>query len=464
MRRLFAAAAICALLAALPARAQQIIVPPSGGGSGGCTTNCTFTSVTTGQASASGATTGPIAQGTLSFSDTGLAQSWQASIAGYLQTVLQNTSNNAAASADYIVTNDQGTATTHYGDFGINSSTFSGTGSLALAGATYLYSQTGDLVIGSNTANAVHFLANNAATDAITISSANAVTINGTPTLVLTNATGLVASTGTTATGTPSSSTYLRGDNTWATPSGGSGCTVGGTAGQLVYNNGSTGCLSSSATVTSGGQVTLGAGSASAAPLNIPAGTNLTTASAGAIEFDGTAFYADQAASTRGVIPTQQWCVLSANFTLTSQTAAQPAFNCTANGAVTLPVGTYSFDIVAAMTGLSSTSGAYGFAIGGTATLTQGWASLANKITTLTTSGSALTGEYSTAANTGIMSANANTSAVFMIRGILRVTVAGTVIPEVSLGVASAAVIQANSYAVFTPIGSSSVTNVGNWN
>lgn len=43
-----------------------------------------------------------------------------------------------------------------------------------------------------------------------------------TPTsLTLTNATGLVASTGTTATGTPSSTTYLRGDNTWSTPSGG---------------------------------------------------------------------------------------------------------------------------------------------------------------------------------------------------------------------------------------------------
>jgi len=59
----------------------------------------------------------------------------------------------------------------------------------------------------------------------------------GTPSaLVLTNATGLVASTGTTATGTPSSTTYLRGDNTWATPSGGSG-SPGGTSGQIQYNN-----------------------------------------------------------------------------------------------------------------------------------------------------------------------------------------------------------------------------------
>lgn len=46
----------------------------------------------------------------------------------------------------------------------------------------------------------------------------------GTPSaVVLTNGTGLVASTGTTATGTPSSTTYLRGDNTWSTPAGGSG-------------------------------------------------------------------------------------------------------------------------------------------------------------------------------------------------------------------------------------------------
>jgi hypothetical protein len=49
----------------------------------------------------------------------------------------------------------------------------------------------------------------------------------GTPSAaVLTNATGLPVSTGISATGTPSSSTYLRGDGTWSTPSGGSGDSV----------------------------------------------------------------------------------------------------------------------------------------------------------------------------------------------------------------------------------------------
>jgi hypothetical protein len=43
----------------------------------------------------------------------------------------------------------------------------------------------------------------------------------GTPSaLTLTNATGLVATTGLTATGTKDNTTFLRGDNTWATPAG----------------------------------------------------------------------------------------------------------------------------------------------------------------------------------------------------------------------------------------------------
>lgn len=46
----------------------------------------------------------------------------------------------------------------------------------------------------------------------------------GTPSaLVLTNATGLVATTGLTATGTKDATTFLRGDNTWAVPAGGGG-------------------------------------------------------------------------------------------------------------------------------------------------------------------------------------------------------------------------------------------------
>lgn len=87
---------------------------------------------------------------------------------------IQNTSNGTTASTDFIVNNDQATNTTHFGDFGINSSGFTGTGSLNLAGATYLYAMNGDLVVGTASSNGIHFIVNSGATDAAAISSAGA--------------------------------------------------------------------------------------------------------------------------------------------------------------------------------------------------------------------------------------------------------------------------------------------------
>ena len=97
--------------------------------------------------------------GTPSISDTGVAMQATGSVAGYYQSILQNTSNNAAASADFVVNNNLGTASTYYGDFGINSSTFTGSGSLNLPNASYLYSSNGDLALGTYTSNAIHLLA-----------------------------------------------------------------------------------------------------------------------------------------------------------------------------------------------------------------------------------------------------------------------------------------------------------------
>ena len=54
----------------------------------------------------------------------------------------------------------------------------------------------------------------------------------------------------------------------------GVGCTVSGSAGQIVYNNGSTGCSSSTATVTSGGAIAAPQGvSTGASPPSVTPGT-----------------------------------------------------------------------------------------------------------------------------------------------------------------------------------------------
>lgn len=80
------------------------------------------------------ASKGTLQVGTIGYTDTGVVASFASSVAGYNQIVLQNTSSNAAASTNFNVSNDAGTASTNYGELGINSSTFTGTGSFSQAG------------------------------------------------------------------------------------------------------------------------------------------------------------------------------------------------------------------------------------------------------------------------------------------------------------------------------------------
>lgn len=100
----------------------------------------------------------------------------------YLQAILQNTSNGAAASTDYIVAADNATDSANYGDFGINSSAYTGSGSLNLAGATYLYANGGELVLGTTSANGIRFFTNGSTTDYLGISSAGFVSVGTTGT------------------------------------------------------------------------------------------------------------------------------------------------------------------------------------------------------------------------------------------------------------------------------------------
>lgn len=208
--------------------------------------------------------------------------------------------------------------------------------------------------------------------------------------------------------------------------------------------------------------VALAAGTTSVAPFNLTSGTNLTTATAGAIEYDGTVFYATPTASQRGVITAEQIILLQSAYTLTSQTAAQKLFNTPTNGQVTLSVGTYGFECFYSLTAMSATSGSYGFALGGTATFTQFYLAMADKRATLATVQSAQT-SYNVAAITTIATANTNTTGFAQISGIINVSASGTIIPQVSLGVAAAAVVGAGSYFRIRPIGSTTVTSVGNW-
>ena len=126
--------------------------------------------------SGTSATTGVIAVGTNSFSDTGVVANFQSSLAGYNQVTVQNTSNNSAASSEFVAYNDSGTASTNYASVGINSSTYTGTGALNAAGAGFFATGSTDLALGTFGANSIHIVANSGAIDAITVNPYNTTT------------------------------------------------------------------------------------------------------------------------------------------------------------------------------------------------------------------------------------------------------------------------------------------------
>jgi hypothetical protein len=251
--------------------------------------------------------------------------------------------------------------------------------------------------------------------------------------------------------------------------------TYGSNSIHFVVNSGTT----DAATIDTSGRLGIGAtpsavltlkagtATASTAPLKFTSGTNLTTAEAGVIEYDGTAFYADIAASTRTTVVAQQLLVLNtANNTLANQTAAQKIFNNTTNGAVTLPVGTYFFECFYSLSSMSSTSGSFGFALGGTATFTQQWRSEAQKGTATLTTATAVQTTYSTAANTTLATASVNTVGWAYISGVVNVTVTGTLIPQVSVTITATPVVGVGSYfkiSAVSPTNSTTNVTVGNW-
>lgn len=209
---------------------------------------------------------------------------------------------------------------------------------------------------------------------------------------------------------------------------------------------------------------TFSAGTNTVPPIKLTSGVNLTSSTAGAIEYDGNAFYGSVNASERGVIPTEQLIVLTSTNTLTSQTGVQPIFDGgggPAGGQITLSVGTYRFECMFSLTSMSATSGSFGFDLGGTATKTYTYMTIATDAALATASNTQTT--FNTAANTALCTASTSTTGYAYIRGLIRITVAGTIIPQVSLTTAAAAVVGTNSYFYVNQIGNATVATVGNW-
>lgn len=213
--------------------------------------------------------------------------------------------------------------------------------------------------------------------------------------------------------------------------------------------------------------IILSPGTASISPIKFSLATSVltTTAVAGAFETDtiGTPYYS-YANSGRGVIEAPQFISLTSAYTLTSTTALQKLFNASPSGALTVQASTsYFFECNFQLSAMSGSSNVFSFGIGGTATLTGiDYTAIAKKANTASSSAASMI-RGTTASAVALVAASNQTTGMANITGIIRINAGGTIIPQVSLGVAAAAIVGVNAWFKITPIGTNTVTFVGNW-
>jgi hypothetical protein len=180
----------------------------------------------------------------LSFNASNSGFAMGATISGsYLQTVLQNKSNSVGSSTNYVLSNNLGTDSTYYGEFGMNASTYSsGTPSdfFSLNNGVYFSSHDGDVTIGSGNGYKTYFAWGTTGDKAHVINASGAIGLN----------TSITGSTNFGTSGQVLTSAGSSATPTWTTPTTGTVTSVGGT--------GTVNGISLSGTVTSSGNLTLG--------------------------------------------------------------------------------------------------------------------------------------------------------------------------------------------------------------
>lgn len=206
------------------------------------------------------------------------------------------------------------------------------------------------------------------------------------------------------------------------------------------------------------------------ASLVLTAETLVTVPSAGQEEFSGTIFTGAPTATTRGIIPTEQFFRLNADLAGANATGAQNIFGV----GVTLAGSTgYEYEAVILQSktaGTTSHTVAIGF--GGTATLNNiGYSFIAQNATTqISATGGSGTYFGQVTSASAIVITGAITSATeyieILIKGTVSINAGGTFTPQYTLSAAPGGAYStiAGSYMKIKPIGVSGAnTSVGTW-
>ena len=240
------------------------------------------------------------------------------------------------------------------------------------------------------------------------------------------------------------------------------------------------------------GNLLIAAGSATATPVQLTTGTLNTTAVAGGLEFNSGIWYATPSASSRGIMGTSHLFILSANANINGGTA--PTTN-TGYGAFGGSTGTGTagqFNAVAGTTyafelklliGMqpAPASATMQFAFGGTGTAaTINWyqydtmvtgvpyvsgAGASTPSTTPSLQNFAGTSTLPTATSGVILAASTTVNRSIVVKGVISINTAGTLLPTIAFGATTGSVCQAvaGSYWKLTPLGGTSTFGVGNF-
>ena len=275
---------------------------------------------------------------TLSFNASNSPIAMGATISGsYLQAVLQNKSGTAGASTNYVLSNDLGTDSTYYGEFGMNSSVFSAstpTDFFSINNGVYFSGHDGDISIGSGNGFKTYLAWGTAGQSAHVINAAGAIGLN-------TNLGTTPALSGTTNFGTAGQVLTSQGSAatpTWTTPAA---------TGVTSFSAGTTGFTPSTATT---GAVTL---AGTLATTN--GGTGLTSFTSG-----GAVYATSTSVLTTGTLPiasggTGATTLAGANIAVTNATntfSATQTFNGTTS---TVAMKTVNIDEPATVSATAST-------------------------------------------------------------------------------------------------------------
>ena len=167
----------------------------------------------------------------------------------YNQLVIQNLSNSNGASANYVISNNLGTDSSYYGEFGMNSSTFSAstpTDFFSINNEIYFSGHDGDIAIGSGNGYKTYIPWGTTPNNAHVINASGAIGLS-------TNLGTTPALSGTTGFGTPGQVFTSQGPTsapTWTT-------STTGTVTSVAVSGGTTGLTTSGGPITGSGTITL---------------------------------------------------------------------------------------------------------------------------------------------------------------------------------------------------------------